>query len=208
MKKFDKSKTVADRYLPIYANNQFTMVNIECTINSMKALQGFCVCNSLPSGKIAKLQGGYYVLNNDEKWDFLAGALSSLSFEVLFNKLTALKPKVKMDENTIKDTMVSKETLLLIPSDVLQSGILNSGNHITQTVLAKWLREIENIHVTSMPSYIGNKKAKKHYFELSFMSKVMQMGNQFGYYDTYEEALELGLQQALKLVVKRIENES
>jgi hypothetical protein len=55
---------------------------------------------------------------------FLAGALSSLSFEVLFNKLTALKPKVKkMDENTIKDTHDIKETLLII-HDVLQSDNL------------------------------------------------------------------------------------
>jgi arginine repressor len=112
-----------------------------------------------------------------------------------------------MPNRVIKDTLISNETIALIPQEVLQSGILNSGKVITQTVMAKWLREIHAMHVTSMPSYIGNKEAKKHYFELSFMGKVMQMGNQFGYYDTYEEALETGLQQALKLVVKKIENE-
>lgn len=108
-----------------------------------------------------------------------------------------------MPSSIIKDTMVSRETLLLIPDDVLQSGILNSGNHITQTILAKWLRDIHSMHVTSMPSYRGDMEVKQHFFELLFRGTVKQMGNKFGYYETYEEALEVGLQQALKLVITR-----
>jgi hypothetical protein len=38
----------------------------------------------------------------------------------------------------------------------------------------------------------------------SYLSWVGYANDQFGYYDTYEEALETGLQQALKLVVKRL----
>ena len=43
----------------------FTRVNLKATVNSMKNLHGFCACNSLPSGRIAKLQGGYYMLNEE-----------------------------------------------------------------------------------------------------------------------------------------------
>lgn len=90
MKKFDKTKTLADGYRPIYANNMFTMVNLDYNIDSMKALHGFCSCNSLPAGRIAKLQGGYYILNNESKWEFIARALGFLTFGALFNKLSAL----------------------------------------------------------------------------------------------------------------------
>lgn len=111
-----------------------------------------------------------------------------------------------MDNKIIKDTMVSNETLLLIPKEVLQSGVLNSGNPITQTVLCKWLREIPRTYVTSLPSYRDDTAVKKFFFEIAFSNKLKQMGNKFGYFDTYEEALEKGLQQALKLIIKRDKN--
>lgn len=91
IKKFDKTKTIEEGYRPIYTCNVFTMVNLESTIMSMKALHGFCVCNCLPSGRIAKLQGGYYVLTDDLKWELIAGSLSSLDFGTLYNKLKKLK---------------------------------------------------------------------------------------------------------------------
>ena len=91
MKRFDK--TTIKGYLPIYANNTFTRVNLKATVNSMKNLHGFCACNSLPSGRIAKLQGGYYILNDDNQWELISGTLDSLTFEILFNKLNNLKSK-------------------------------------------------------------------------------------------------------------------
>ena len=91
MKKFDKSKTTAEGYRPIYANNMFTMVNLDSGIKSLKELHGFCTCNSLPAGKIVKLQGGYYVLDKDNRWEFVAKTLQDLTFKELFNKLNSLK---------------------------------------------------------------------------------------------------------------------
>ena len=35
MKRFDKTKSIKDGYYPIYANNAFTNVNIEDSINSI-----------------------------------------------------------------------------------------------------------------------------------------------------------------------------
>jgi len=90
MKKFDKTKTIKDNYRPIYANNMFTMVNLDYNIDSMKALHGFCSCNSLPSGRIAKLQGGYYILTDSNQWEFIARTLGFLTFGTLYNKLIKL----------------------------------------------------------------------------------------------------------------------
>jgi hypothetical protein len=94
MRKFDKSKTIADGYRPIYANNAFTMVNLNASIKSMKELHGFCTCNSLPAGRIAKLQGGYYILDDDSRWQLLSGSLENVTFGTLFNKLNNLNKQV------------------------------------------------------------------------------------------------------------------
>ena len=91
MQRFDK--TAIKGYLPIYANGMFTRVNLKATINSMKNLHGFCTCNSLPSGRIAKLQGGYYILNDENQWEFLSSTLAFLTFEILFNELNNLTSK-------------------------------------------------------------------------------------------------------------------
>jgi bisphosphoglycerate-independent phosphoglycerate mutase (AlkP superfamily) len=91
MKRFDKQGTVKDGYLPIFANNMFTMVHKWKTVNSMKNLQGFCACNELPAGRIAKLQGGYYVLNDNNQWEFISRSLGTLTFEELYDKLFNLK---------------------------------------------------------------------------------------------------------------------
>ena len=87
------NKTATKGYLPIYANGMFTRVNLKATVNSMKNLHGFCACNSLPSGRIAKLQEGYYILNDENQWEFISNTLDSLTFEILFNKLNNLTSK-------------------------------------------------------------------------------------------------------------------
>ena len=71
MKRFDKTKGIEHNYYPIYANNTFTNVNIEDTVNSMRNLEAFCACNNLASGRIAKLQGGYYFLTHDMVFDWI-----------------------------------------------------------------------------------------------------------------------------------------
>ena len=85
MKRFDKSKTVENGYYPIYANNNFTNVNIDFTVNTMKNLHGFCACNSLSSGRIAKLQGGYYFLTEDLKWSLIGQNLNFITFREIMN---------------------------------------------------------------------------------------------------------------------------
>ena len=83
MKRFDKTKSIEHNYYPIYANNMFTNVNIEDTVNSMRNLQGFCACNNLASGRVAKLQGGYYFLTDDMKWSLIGDSLRCITFRVI-----------------------------------------------------------------------------------------------------------------------------
>ena len=70
MKRFDKTKTIEHNYYPIYANNMFINVNIDCSVNSIKSLYRVCSCNEIFSGRIAKLQGGYYFLIDDMVFDW------------------------------------------------------------------------------------------------------------------------------------------
>ena len=91
MKRFDKTKTIEDNYYPIYANNDFTNVNIDCSVNSMKNLHGFYSCNNISSGRIAKLQGGYYFLTDDMKWSFIGDSLSRITFRVILELFKTIK---------------------------------------------------------------------------------------------------------------------
>ena len=83
MRRFDKIKSIEDGYYPIYTNNTFTNVNIEDTVNSMRNLEAFCACNNLASGRIAKLQGGYYFLTDDMKWSLIGDSLGRITFRVI-----------------------------------------------------------------------------------------------------------------------------
>ena len=65
----------------------------------------------------------------------------------------------------------------------------------TQALLQKWLREVYNIYVIINTYRIQENKWYK--FFISQMSKVTIKSDD---YDTYEEALEQGLQEALKLI--------
>ena len=91
MKRFDKTKSIEHNYYPIYANNMFTNVNIDCSVNSMKNLQGFCSCNNISSGRIAKLQGGYYFLTDDMEWSFIGDSLCRITFRVILELFKTIK---------------------------------------------------------------------------------------------------------------------
>ena len=91
MKRFDKTKSIEHNYYPIYANNMFTNVNIKDSINSMRNLQGFCACNNLASGRVAKLQGGYYFLTEDLKWSFIGDSLYRITFRVILELFKNIK---------------------------------------------------------------------------------------------------------------------
>ena len=73
----------------------------------------------------------------------------------------------------------------------------------TQSLLAKWLREVHNIHITLFPEDKDDKTKiwisklyTLNYGEDSEVSYLKQGGTKI----TYEEALEAGLQEALKLI--------
>lgn len=66
----------------------------------------------------------------------------------------------------------------------------------TQSLLQKWLREVHNIDVWAVP-FINDKT----YTFVIFKSKLDIMESQGVLeFNTYEEALEVGLQEALKLI--------
>ena len=50
----------------------------------MKNLHGFCSCNNISSGRIAKLQGGYYFLTDNMQWSFIGDSLYRITFRVIY----------------------------------------------------------------------------------------------------------------------------
>ena len=64
----------------------------------------------------------------------------------------------------------------------------------TQSLLQKWLREIKFIIITVIPIY-NNSELRGFYFTLNDTKTYY-----FKIFSKYEEALEIGLQKALKLI--------
>ena len=71
-----------------------------------------------------------------------------------------------------------------------------SDKRISQSLLAKWLREKYDIDVIINTYRNQNQKYYKYF--ISEKSKNPIKSEE--YYDTYEEAYEIGLQEALKLI--------
>ena len=92
--------------------------------------------------------------------------------------------------------------------ELVNNNIGHSGNFFSappQSVLQKWLREVHNINVESnyLPNiqkyrclYVPMTKVIPNKEKYAFRSKYYGTDN----FDTYEEALESGLQEALKLI--------
>jgi len=78
----------------------------------------------------------------------------------------------------------------------------------TQSLLQKWLREKHNIYVESYHDLTADGKSIQYYTSWGFIQSKDINGNKNvnGWYDeynnwkTYEEALEFGLQEGLKLI--------
>ena len=85
------SKIAKEGYAPIFINGVFTHINLEHNVKNMRDLHSFCVCNNLPSSRIAKMQGGYYILNNDLEWERVARTLQFFPFHQLLSKMSKLK---------------------------------------------------------------------------------------------------------------------
>ena len=96
-----------------------------------------------------------------------------------------------------------------------KSAIPTGYNRPTQSLLQKWLREVHNIYVSSLPyqDYSDNWKPidLMYYYSVIDLNKFIkqdinngtigELGSDINF-KTYEEALEIGLQQALQLIPK------
>ncbi len=121
----------------------------------------------------------------------------------------------------MSDTLVSFETAKLAKEkgfpDILgltysQDGRLEGHRSInypapTQSLLQKWLREEHNISVNPIPNF--KTKVNQYHIGIVFINKgvvdstIMRIDDVYKtivLFDSYEEALEKGLQEALKLI--------
>lgn len=88
VKRYDKNGGV-DRYPTFYCGSN-TFVHKDEPVNTTRDLEAFCCYNGLPSGRIAKLQGGYYILEDDNTWNFYTRTLYLISFNDLYYRLSNL----------------------------------------------------------------------------------------------------------------------
>lgn len=91
--------------------------------------------------------------------------------------------------NTDTDSIYKKDGILY---NVLEEGFLAPS----QNLLQKWLREVHKIYVTILPW-------KDHQDDVNddYRFRPMIVGlKTFGEYKTWEEALEVGLQEGLQLI--------
>lgn len=94
--------------------------------------------------------------------------------------------------------------------------IINNTSHIynicsapTQSLLQKWLREKHNIYVTSKPYIddVSNETDENIKFQILWENEIVDVKDSYNvfsdytYYHNYEEALEIGLQEGLKLII-------
>ena len=64
----------------------------------------------------------------------------------------------------------------------------------TQSLLQKWLREVHNIHIAVLPKILPSNEIKYYCFKGKIKKDFKDL------YNTYEEALEKGLQLALNRI--------
>lgn len=72
------------------------------------------------------------------------------------------------------------------------------ANCCTQSLLQKWLREVHNIHLMVEP-YYNEQELLVYGFDLITV-KIDEETITEGGFETYEDALEVGLQEGLKLL--------
>ena len=100
----------------------------------------------------------------------------------------------------------NQETLINGEIDNFGYGITWSAP--TQSLLQKWLRDVHNIYVESYHDLTSDGTKIQFYTSWGFLQQKDKNGNRNvnGWYDeyndwkTYEEALEIGLQEGLKLL--------
>ena len=70
---------------------------------------------------------------------------------------------------------------------------------ISQSLLTKWLREVHNLHI-SINVGLPHKAPIMYYSNVIKFGKHHKSKFKSEFYKTYEEAYEIGLQEALKLI--------
>ena len=95
------------------------------------------------------------------------------------------------------EQLISFETFNLAREKGLIYNVLTEyTKRPTQSFLQKWLREKYNIDIWCIPIYKGK---KTFHYQLAVESDNI-LNQTMERYKTYEEALEFGLQEALKLI--------
>lgn len=111
----------------------------------------------------------------------------------------------------MKEELITYETAKLAKEEMFEFGDYTIDNHkITQALLQRWLREVHNIEVIVIPvrqrdssewycydSVLLLRETRK---SLKKMFRKMCKGDGLNLYETYEEALEAGLKEALNLI--------
>lgn len=101
----------------------------------------------------------------------------------------------------IQEELVTLETAKLLK----EKGMVTDIEFFPQSVAQKWLREIRGVYVYVEP--VIGKRWKLSFCDFNvpteesdWMENEINKGNGYKVYVTYEDALEAGLQEALKLI--------
>ena len=161
---------------------------------------------SFETAKLAKekdfniLQHSYYFEDGEFKENSLKGTNGYYGEEYEFDLS-------EFNENW-NDKWLTKKTGDRCFGCSKQKGYLETFSAPTQSLLQRWLREVHNIYVESYHDLTSDGTKIQFYTSWGFLQQKDKNGNQNvnGWYDeyndweTYEEALEVGLQEALKLI--------
>ena len=161
---------------------------------------------SFETAKLAKEKGfnllthSYYFEDGEFKENSLKGTNGYYGEEYEFNLS-------EFNENW-NDKWLTKKTGDRCFGCSKQKGYLETFSAPTQSLLQCWLREVHNIYVESYHDLTSDGTKIQFYTSWGFLQQKDKNGNRNvnGWYDeyndwkTYEEALEIGLQEALKLI--------
>ena len=161
---------------------------------------------SFETAKLAKEKGfdisthSYYFEDNKFKENSIKGTNGYYGDEYEFNLS-------EFNENW-NDKWLTKKTGDRCFGCSKQKGYLETFSAPTQSLLQRWLREVHNIYVESYHDLTSDGTKIQFYTSWGFLQQKDKNGNRNvnGWYDeyndwkTYEEALEIGLQEALKLI--------
>lgn len=107
--------------------------------------------------------------------------------------------------NRIIYIVMTEELVTLETAKLLKEKGFNEYHYATQSIAQKWLREIRGVYVWVEP--VIGKRWKVSFCDFNvpieesdWMENEINKGNGYPVYDTYEEALEAGIQEALKLI--------